>query len=212
MARASGTGWAAILLVLTTAGCSALGTTHGQAASRWTYPASIEPSWAQQASIAAGSMTGTRLSALMTAPVGFTVVESSSYDSGDVSISNPPGTNPQTLSCATWWAGRSYYGPGNTGYAVKEFIGSDRTTVTVIVDIYRRGGGTEVFDATKALHDRCTHFTYQDASDHLFYQVDVQPASSAGLGDQRSSRSATRTSASPRPARRGRSRPAYCPR
>lgn len=186
LARARGTRLAAaVLLALAISGCSTPGVTYGQAVPRGTHPASIERA-------ATPTMTGARLSTLMTAPVGFKVVQSSSYDSGDVPISRPSGTNPQRVSCSTWWAGL-HYGPGNVGYAVKEFTRSDRTTVTEIVDLYRQGGGTVAFDATVALHDRCTHFSYQDASNHSWYQVDVRPASPAGLGDRSETYDATET-------------------
>lgn len=175
MARASGTGLvAAAFLVLVIAGCATPGST------------SIKRG-------AAAPLTGARLSALLAAPRGFTVDQSRSYDSGDVPISGPPGINPQRVSCASWWAG-SYYGPGDVGYAVKEFTRPDgTTTVTVTVILYRRGGGTWVFDASMALHHRCPHFTYQDASDRLRYQVNVKPASPAGLGDRSQTYDATET-------------------
>lgn len=128
-------------------------------------------------------MTGTRLTSLLTAPFGFTVDQSGSYDSGDVPVARS-GTNPQRLSCATWWAGGTDYGPISVGYAVKEFVGSDQTNVSIFVVLYSPGGGTVAFDETLALHERCTHFTYRDSSTHLQYQVDVQPGSSAGLGDR----------------------------
>jgi hypothetical protein len=185
--RASGTGLvAAVFLVLAIAGCATPGTTYGQAVPSKAQPAPIKRG-------AAASMTGARLSTLMTAPAGFTVDQSKSYDSGDVPISGPPGINPQRVSCANWWAGRHYDGPGYVGYAVKEFTRSDRTTVTVMVNLYRRGDGTGAFDASMALHDRCTHFTYQDASDRLWYQVYLKPASPAGLGDRSQAYDASET-------------------
>ena len=60
------------------------------------------------------------------------------------------------------------------------------------MNLYRRGGGTTVFDATMALHNRCTHFTYRDA-DNLRYRVDIKPASPAGLGDRSQTYDATET-------------------
>ena len=63
-------------------------------------------------------------------------------------------------------------GPGDTGYAVREFTRPDGTTLTVIVNLYRRGGGTGVFDITMALHNRCIHFTYRDANGSR-YRVDI---------------------------------------
>ncbi len=56
----------------------------------------------------------------------------------------------------------------------------------------RRGGGTSVFDATTALHNRCTHFTYRDA-DGLRYQADINPASPAGRGGRSQTYDATET-------------------
>jgi hypothetical protein len=42
-----------------------------------------------------------------------------------------------------------------------------------------------------ALHHRCAHFTYRDASDGLRYQVALRPASPAGLGDRSQTYDAT---------------------
>ena len=130
----------------------------------------------------------------MAGPAGFTVDPSRSDDSGDRALTTPtlPGASAQDISCASWWAGSSYVGPGDTGDAIKEFTRSDGTTLTVIVNLYRRGGGTTVFDATMALHNRCTHFTYRDA-DNLRYRVDIKPASPAGLGDRSQTYDATET-------------------
>jgi hypothetical protein len=187
MARATGAGLAAaVILVLASAGCGAAGTAH--------LPVSMKPGAAVKpgavAPVAVAPVTGVALSALLAAPAGFTADESRSYDSGDAPVSARPGIDPQRESCADWWAG-SYYGPGDVGYAVKEFTGPDGTTVTVTVNLYRRGGGASVFDASVALHDRCAHFTYRDASDHLRYRVDVEPASPAGVGDRSETYDAT---------------------
>ena len=139
-------------------------------------------------------VAGTRLSALIAAPADFTVDPSKSGDSGGQALTaaTRPGASLRDISCANWWAGTSYVGPGDTGYADKEFTRSDGTTLTVIVNLYRRGGGTSVFDATTALHNRCTHFTYRDA-DGLQYRVDIRPASPAGLGDRSATYDATET-------------------
>jgi hypothetical protein len=139
-------------------------------------------------------VAGTRLSALIAAPAGFTVDPSKSRDSGGHVLTTPtrPGASPQDISCGTWWAGTSYIGPGDTGYAVKDFTRSDGTTLSVIVNLYRRGGGPAVFDDTTALHNRCAHFTYRDA-DGVQYRVDIKPASSAGLGDRSTTYGATET-------------------
>lgn len=177
----------AVMLVLAIAGCAAPGTTSGRTA----------PGHAQAAAVttrAAVPVTGTRLSALIAAPVGFTVDPSRSDDSGDRALTSPtlPGASETGISCASWWAGTSYVGPGDTGYAIKDFTRSDGTTLTVIVNLYRRGGGSAVFDATMALRNRCTRFTYRDA-DGLRYRVDITPASSAGLGDRSQTYDATET-------------------
>ena len=84
-------------------------------------------------------------------------------------------------------------GPGDVGLAVKQFTRSDGTTLTVIVNLYRHGGGAGVFDATTALHNRCTHFAYRDR-DGLRYQVDIKAAAPAGLGDRSRTYDATETS------------------
>jgi hypothetical protein len=61
------------------------------------------------------------------------------------------------------------------------------------VNPYRHGGGAGVFDATRALHNRCTHFTYRDA-DGSRYQVDIKAAAPAGLGDRSRTYDVTGTS------------------
>jgi hypothetical protein len=177
----------AVMLALAITGCGAPGTTASQAVPGHAH-APLEKA------DAAVPVTGTRLSALMTAPAGFTVDPSRSRDSGDQVLTAPtrPGVSPQHISCASWWAGTSYVGPGDTGYAVKEFTRPDGTTLTVIANLYRRGGGTGVFDATMALYNRCTHFTYRDANGSQ-YQVDIKPASPAGLGDRSLTSDATET-------------------
>ena len=188
VARVSSTGAIpAVMLVLAIAGCGAPGTTSGRAVPG-------HPQAAPVKTRAAVPVTGTRLSALMAAPAGFTADPSKSDDSGEQVLTTPtrPGPSPQDISCASWWAGTSYVGPGDVGYAIKKFTRSDGTTLTVIVNLYRRGGGTSVFDATMALHNRCTHFTYQDA-DGLRYLVDIKPASPAGLGDRSMTYGATET-------------------
>jgi hypothetical protein len=175
------------MLVLVIAGCGTPGTTSGRATPGHAQAALAKPS-------AAVPVTGTRLSALIAGPVSFTVDPSGSEDSGEQvpTVPTVPGASPQDISCASWWAGTSYVGPGDVGYAVKEFTRSDGTTLTVIVNLYRRGGGTSVFDATMALHNRCAHFSYRDA-DGLRYQVDIKPASPARLGDRSMTYDATET-------------------
>lgn len=188
MARASSAGTVpAVMLALAIAGCGASGTTSSQAVPGHAH-APLEKT------AAAVPVTGTRLSALMAAPAGFTADQSRSRDSGGQVLTAPtrPGASPQHISCASWWAGTSYVGPGDTGYAVREFTRPDGTTLTVIVNLYRRGGGTGVFDTTMALHNRCTHFTYRDANGSR-YRVDIKPASPAGLGDRSLTYDATET-------------------
>lgn len=157
MARASSTGAVSVvMLVLAITGCGAPGTTSGQAIPRHAHAALVKTG-------AAVPVAGTRLSALIAGPAGFTVDPSRSYDSGEQVLTTPtsPGASLQGISCATWWAGTSYVGPGDVGLAVKQFTRSDGTTLTVIVNLYRHGGAG-VFDATMALHNRCTHFAYRD--------------------------------------------------
>jgi hypothetical protein len=190
VARTRGAGLVAtIVLVQAIAACATSGTTHGQAVPGKT-PSKARPAPVKRDAVA--PLTGVQLSALLAAPRGFTVDQSKSYDSGDVPVSGSPGVNPQRVSCANWWAG-TYYGPGDVAYAVKQFTRPDGTSVTLTVNLYHPGGGTWVYDASVALHARCTHFTYKDASDHLRYQVDVKPASSAGLGDRSQTYDATET-------------------
>ena len=175
------------MLVLAIAGCGASGTTSGRAV-----PGHARAALAKTG--AAVPVTGTRLSALMAGPAGFTADPSRSRDSGGQVLTAPtrPGASLQDISCASWWAGTSYVGPGDTGYAVKEFTRPDGITLTVIVNLYRYGGGTSVFDGTMALHNRCAHFTYRDA-DGVRYRADLRPASPAGLGDRSQTYDATET-------------------
>jgi hypothetical protein len=53
---------------------------------------------------AAVPVTGTRLSALIAGPVGFTVDLSRSYDSGEqvLATPTPSGASLQDISCASW--------------------------------------------------------------------------------------------------------------
>ena len=188
MARASRTGAiAAVMLVSAIAGCRAPGLEAGRAVPGHTQAASVKTGLAVP-------LTGTKVSALIPGPRGFTVDPSKSDDSGEqvLTTPTPPGASLHDISCASWWAGTSYIGPGDVGYAVKEFTRSDGITLTIIVNIYRRGGGTSVFDAAMVLHNRCTHFTYRDA-DGLRYRVDIKPASQAGLGDRSLTYDATET-------------------
>lgn len=185
MARVSGT-WAvpAVMLALALAGCRAPGDMHAPWAPKATPVNTRAPV----------PLTGTRLSALIAAPAGFTAEPSKSRDSGGhvLATPTPPGPDWQRISCTSWWAGTSYVGPGDVGYATREYARSDGTTLTVIVNLYRRGGGASVFSATTALHNRCAHFTYQD-SDGLRYLTDIGPASPAGLGDRSMTYDATET-------------------
>lgn len=198
MARASST-WTvpAVMLVLAIAGCGAQGTTSGRAAPGRTHAAAVKTGAAAVKTGAAVPVTGTRLSALIAGPAGFTADLSRSRDSGEQVLRTPtlPGAGLRDISCASWWSGTSYVGPGDAGYATKEFTRSDGTTLTVIVNLYRRGNGTSVYDATMALHNRCAHFTYRDA-DGLRYRVDIKPASPAGLGDRSQTYDATETAGS----------------
>jgi hypothetical protein len=173
VARTHGTGLvAAIMLAAATAGCAASGTASGP----------VAPGTASARTEAEVPLTGAKLSALIAAPVGFHVRTTPS----------PPGASLESISCASWWAG-TYEGPGDVGSAVKEFTSSDRTTLTVIVSLLRHGDGTAAFNVGTAVPRRCAHFSYQDAGDHLWYRVDIGPASPAGLGDRSLTFDATET-------------------
>jgi hypothetical protein len=179
---------AAAVLTLGIAGCASPRPASGQAP-----PVRAQPVRAQLASldrVAARPITGVKLSALLTAPRGFTVQSSS--DSGDAPVSTLPSPGPQSVSCSSWWAGHGYYGPAEVGYATKQFVSSDHTTLTVLVYLLRRGGGTPMFDDSVLLHNRCARFAYRD-DNGLWYQVEIKPASPAGLGDRSLTYDATET-------------------
>lgn len=184
----------AVILVLAAAGCAAPGTTPGPAVPGHARTALAKTALAKTAAAAAVPVTGTTLSAAITAPAGFTADPARSYDSGSKALAAPtrPGASPRHISCASWWAGTSYIGPGDTGYAVKELTRPDGTTLTVIVNLYRPGGGTSVFDATTALYHRCSHFTYRDANGSR-YQVAITPAPPPRPGDRAQAYNATET-------------------
>jgi hypothetical protein len=144
---------------------------------------------------AAVPVTGTRLSALIAGPVGFyrRPVEILRFRRAGPGDSHAVGCQPAGHQLRQLIDGDQLCRPGDTGYAVKQFTRSDGTTLTVIVNLYRHGGGASVFDANRALHNRCTHFTYRDA-DGLRYQVDIKAAAPAGLGDRSRTYDATETS------------------
>jgi hypothetical protein len=116
----------AVMLVLAIAGCAAPGTTSGRAVPGHAHSAPVKTS-------AAVPVTGTRLSALIAGPAGFTVDPSRSYDSGDQVLTSPtsPGASLQDISCATWWAGTNYVlEQPNSHQAVgaDDSMGNDRDT------------------------------------------------------------------------------------
>ena len=116
-------------------------------------------------------LTGVRLSALVRTPTGFTLDRSTSYDSGTreaIPVPGSPTTNG--ISCASWFSGHAYYGPGTVGYTVRNYTGPDRISLQIGVNLYPAGKGAGNYATSVALLRRCTHFTYLD-KDGLRYVV-----------------------------------------
>ena len=169
---------AATVSVLVT-GCS-ISVTAGSAAPRPTPTGQL----ASIAAAAFGPITGVRLSALMPTPVGFTLDHATSSDSGTRQATPIPGASSTSgISCASWFEGTAYWGPGTVAYTTRNYTGPDEVSLAVGVNIYPTGTGVKEYAMSVALERRCLHFSYQD-KDGLRYTVDGKLGPSARIGDQ----------------------------
>jgi hypothetical protein len=138
-------------------------------------------------------LTGVKLSALVHAPTGFTLDRSASSDSGArENIPVPGASSTSDISCASWWSGTAYFGPGAVGYTIRNYTGPDRITLNIEVAVYPAGTGARVYDMSVALQRRCRHFGYLDR-DGLRYVVSATVGASAGIGDHSQEVNATET-------------------
>ena len=138
------------------------------------------------ASIAApafGPMTGVRLSGLVPTPQGFTIDRAASSDSGTRRATPMPGASSTSgISCASWFEGTAYWGPGTVAYTIRNYTGPGQVSLDIGVNIYPTGTGAKAYNLGAALERRCLHFSYQDKNG-LRYSVDAKlPASR--IGDQ----------------------------
>jgi hypothetical protein len=138
-------------------------------------------------------VTGAWLSALVPTPAGFTLNRSRSSDSGKQEVIPIPGA-PDTngVSCASWWSGKAYIGPGTVGYTIRSYTGPDRISLDVGVNIYPAGTGPSVYATVLPLHRRCLHFSYLD-KDGLHYAVNATIVPLPGIGDRAEGFDATET-------------------
>ena len=84
-------------------------------------------------------LTGIRLSALVPTPAGFTLDRSTSSDSGTREATPVPGSSGTSgISCASWWSGTAYFGPGTVGYTIRNYTGHDQITLHIDVNLYPR--------------------------------------------------------------------------
>jgi hypothetical protein len=131
-----------------------------------------------------GPITGVRLSALVPTPQGFTLDRAASSDSGTRQATPIPGASSTSgISCASWFEGTSYWGPGTVAYTIRNYTGPDQVSLDVGVNIYPAGTGARAYAQSAALERRCLHFSYQD-KDGLRYTVDAKLGPSARVGDQ----------------------------
>jgi hypothetical protein len=172
------------MLVLVVTGCTTGGNPPHALATR------VPSTHAQQL-----PLTGARLSALIPTPAGFTFDLSTSYNSGMQEAVPVPGpSEASAVDCASWWAGKGYFGPGTIGYAVKDYTGPSQVTLHFDVNLYPAGTGAGVFDTSVAIQRRCRRFSYQD-KDGLRYLVNAAIGPSAGIGDRSLEVNATETAA-----------------
>lgn len=144
----------------------------------------------------ATTVTGARLSALVPTPAGFTLNRSTSRDSGTQEATPIPGATDVTgISCASWWAGKAYIGPGTVSYTVRNYTGPRRVTLQILVNVYPPGKGAGVFALIVAFQHGCSHFSYQD-QDGVRYVVNQKDGPSPGIGDQSQAVDATETAPS----------------
>lgn len=169
----------AAVVSATVTGCS-ISVTAGSAAPRQTPAGHL-------ASIAVrvfGPVTGVRLSALVPTPQGFTLDRAASSDSGTRRATPIPGASTTSgISCASWFEGTAYWGPGTVAYTIRNYAGPDQMTLSIGVNIYPAGTGAKEYALSAALERRCLHFSYQD-KDGLRYTVDAKLGSATGIGDK----------------------------
>jgi hypothetical protein len=129
-------------------------------------------------------VTGAWLSALVPTPAGFTLNRARSSDSGTREAIPVPGA-PDTsgVSCASYWSGHYYYGPGTVGYTIRIYTNPDTNSLDIGVNIYPAGKGAGVYASLLPLHRRCLHFSYLDR-DGLHYAVDASIVPLTGIGDR----------------------------
>jgi hypothetical protein len=129
-------------------------------------------------------LTGVRLSALVPTPAGFTLDRSTSSDSGTHQLTPVPGASDTSgISCASWWSGAGYFGPGTVTYTALNYVGPDGITLHVTVNVYPAGTGAGMYESSVALQRRCRNFSYLD-KDGVRYTVTATVGSSAGIGDR----------------------------
>jgi hypothetical protein len=138
-------------------------------------------------------LTGVRLSALVPTPTGFTLDRSASSDSGTREATPVPGpSGTSSISCASWWSGTAYFGPGTVGYTVRNYTSPGQITLHIDVNIYPAGTGASVYAMSAGLQRRCLHFSYLD-KDGVRYVVSARIGPSAGIGDHSQEVDATET-------------------
>lgn len=180
---------AVVLASTALSGCASQGTVGGASSAEASSTKSASPASHHPAS----PLTGSQLSALVTAPDAFTLKTDSSSDSGTVSVTPTPNpVDPTTITCSDWWSGHGYFGPGTLGYTRRLFTRTDQTSLSVTASIYPAGKTSGMVDASVAIQNRCTHFTYVD-SNSAQYLVDVHPGPQLAEGDRAWTYDATET-------------------
>ena len=140
-----------------------------------------------------GPLTGTMLSALVPTPAGFSLDRSSSSDSGGKVATPVPGSSGTSgISCASWWAGTGYFGPGTVAYTTRNYTGPKQVTLHIGINVYPSGTGAGVYTMSVQLQRRCLHFSYLD-KDGVRYAVSARLGPSAGAGDHSQEVDATET-------------------
>jgi hypothetical protein len=138
-------------------------------------------------------LTGASLSALVPTPAGFILDRSASSDSGAREATPVHGSSGTSgISCASWWSGTGYFGPGTVAYTIRNYTGPERITLQIDVNAYPAGTGASVYAMSVGLQRRCLHFSYLD-KDGVRYVVSARIGPSAGIGDHSQEVDATET-------------------
>jgi hypothetical protein len=126
-------------------------------------------------------------------PAGFILDRSTSSDSG-ARVATPVHGSSGTsgISCASWWAGTAYFGPGTVAYTIRNYTGPERITLHIDVNAYPAGTGASVYSLSVGLQRRCPHFSYLDKNGTR-YVVSARVGQSAGIGDHSQEVDATET-------------------